>query len=74
MLICKKTGYIIKPMRSAAGYYLGTQNENGESYCRVSGYCKTEKEAETLGCTRIGCIENLDCSDGKGCFYWLQLK
>lgn len=64
---CKK-GYEIHVLKSAAGYYRGTVDEEGIPNCRLSGYAKTFEEASSLALSReIGCIENDFCNGGKGC-------
>ena len=68
---CKK-GYDVKPLKSAAGYYIGTLDPKGFPNCRISsGYAKTEEEAVMLPLDRqIGCMENEFCNEGKGCFHY----
>ena len=66
---CRK-GFEIKPMKSAAGWYMGTKNLEGYPNCRISrNYADTEAEALKLPLDRqTGCIENEFCNNGKGCF------
>ena len=66
---CKK-GYEIKACSSAAGYYLGTIDEDGFPNCRIStAYAKTKEDAEKLPMDRQRfCIENEYCNGGTGCF------
>ena len=68
---CKK-GYDVKPLKSAAGYYIGTLDPEGFPNCRISsGYAESEEEAVMLPLDRqIGCIENEFCNEGKGCFHY----
>lgn len=67
-LICRK-GYEIKALKSGAGYYLGTVDEDGLPYCRISiEYAKTEEEAKKLLCDRTYAMEVQFCNEGKGCF------
>lgn len=63
-------GYEIQALRSGAGWYLGTLDEEGFPNCRVSTqYAKTAEDAEKLPLDRqCGCIENEWCNGGKGCF------
>lgn len=65
---CKK-GYEVKPMRSNAGYYIGTADEDGCPNCRVSQqYAKTADEALKLPLNRqVTCMENEFCNGGTGC-------
>lgn len=66
---CKK-GYEIQVLKSAAGFYLGTLDEDGLPNCRISSaYATNEEDAKTLPMTRqTGCIENEFCNSGTGCF------
>ena len=66
---CKK-GYDVKPLKSAAGYYIGTLDPEGFPNCRISsGYAESEEEAVMLSLDRqIGCMENEFCNGGRGCF------
>lgn len=41
-----KEGYNVRVLRSNAGYYVGTQDESGVPYCRLSGYYETENQAQ----------------------------
>mgnify|MGYP006974622651 CR=1 FL=1 len=70
---CKK-GYNVKPLKSAAGYYIGTLDNVGFPNCRISsGYAGSEEEAVMLPLDRqIGCIENEFCNEGKGCFAYVE--
>lgn len=62
---CQK-GYRISVLRSAAGYYIGTADEDGP-YCRLSGYAKSPDDP-ALNMERE-CIENQWCNGGSlsGC-------
>lgn len=67
---CKK-GYEVKPLKSAAGYYLGTVDEHGFPNCRISTqYAKTREDALNylIADRQINCIENEFCNHGRGCF------
>ena len=66
---CKR-GFDVKPIRSAAGYYIGTLDNEGFPNCRISSeYAETEESAVMLPLDRqIGCMENEFCNEGKGCF------
>lgn len=66
---CKK-GYEVKPLKSAAGWYVGTLDPEGFPNCRISTeYAKSEEFAKILILDRqIGCIENEFCNGGEGCF------
>ena len=39
-------GYEIKVMKSAAGYYIGTSDEDGFPMCRISSYYQTKELAQ----------------------------
>lgn len=66
---CKK-GYEVKPLRSYAGWYMGTVDEEGFPNCRISTrYADSGEKALSLPLDRqCGCIENEFCNGGKGCF------
>lgn len=66
---CRR-GYEIMPLKSAAGYYLGTVDGKGFPNCRISrSYAETKSGAYLLPMDRqVGCIENEHCNGGKGCF------
>ena len=67
MLKCKK-GYTVEPQRSAAGYYMGTKDEEGFPNCRISnGYAKTAEDATKLLLDRQDSMENQFCHGGCGC-------
>lgn len=43
---CRK-GYELKPYKSAAGWYVGTRDEDGCPYCRISEqYYKTQDDCQ----------------------------
>lgn len=65
-MTCRR-GYEIKPMVSAAGWYLGTRDKDGFPNCRVSGYAKTKEECYELPFTREFAEENAYCNKYKGC-------
>lgn len=69
-------GIIIRPMKSQAGWYIGSIIFDDEMHCivpncRVSvDYFKTEAEAEKAiseGFAQRSCMENIFCSGGRGC-------
>lgn len=68
MFVCRK-GLPMRVLKSFAGYYIGTFDEDGPN-CRCSGYYKTEAEAEAalraLSFDRV-CDENIFCHGGMGC-------
>lgn len=42
-------GHVIKALKSGAGWYIGTVDENGFPYCRISiSYYKSKEEAEKM--------------------------
>lgn len=62
-------GYEVGPHRSAAGYYMGTVDEEGMPNCRISGsYAKTREEAEKLPLNRQMAEENVFCNGCGFCF------
>ena len=64
-----KCGYEVQALKSAAGYYLGTLDEEGFPNCRISnGYAETAEDAEKLPMDRQTCMENEFCNGGTGCF------
>lgn len=68
MAKCRK-GYEVKILKSAAGYYLGTLDEDGCPNCRISsGYAETEEKAKDLFYDRYYAMEVFYCNGGKGCF------
>lgn len=65
---CKR-GLVVKPLRSAAGYYIGTLDEEGFPNCRISNqYAKTAKDAESLALDRQTAEENVFCNGCGKCF------
>ncbi len=64
-------GHEIKPMKSAAGWYMGT-SEDGMPYCRITAhYYESAKEAEKHMLTDYRyCEENNFCSRGRSCYEW----
>lgn len=67
---CKK-GYEVKPMKSAAGWYWGTTDNEGFPNCRISTkYAETEEECrlQLLKDRQTNCMENEFCNGGRGCF------
>ena len=68
---CTK-GKILRVLSSAAGYYIGTLDEEGFPFCRASEEYYTLREEATavlelLKFTERSCIENQLCSGHKGC-------
>ena len=58
-------GYEITPQKSAAGYYMGTIDEEGFPNCRLSSrYAGTAEEASRFPLDRTGAPENRFCSGG----------
>lgn len=65
---CKK-GYVVMALQSAAGYYMGTLDEDGCPNCKLSsGYCKKKSSAEELPLDRQGASENVFCNKNGDCF------
>lgn len=65
---CKK-GYEVRACKSAAGYYVGTFDEDGFPQCRLtSRYSKTEAEVEKLILDRQSADENWFCNGNGRCF------
>lgn len=65
---CSK-GYDVIPMRSAAGYYMGTVDEEGCPNCRITtSYAKTKELAQTLPLDRQAAPENIFCNSCGSCF------
>ena len=65
-------GYEIKPMKSAAGWYMGTSTEEGFPQCRITtNYYETAEEAEqNMHKDYRFCEENDFCSHGMVCYRW----
>lgn len=64
-----KEGYEVQALRSAAGYYLGTLDEDQCPNCRISNrYTRTAKEAENLIADRMHAGENVFCNGNGNCF------
>ena len=62
-------GYEVQPLKSAAGYYMGTVDEEGFPKCRISqNYAKTVEDASKLPLTRQTAEENIFCN-GCGCCF-----
>ena len=65
-------GYEVQPLRSAAGYYMGTLDDEGFPNCRLSsGYAKTAEKAKELPLDRQGgymAPENEFCNGCGRCF------
>ncbi|MBO7713749.1 MAG: hypothetical protein J6S85_09285 [Methanobrevibacter sp.] len=55
-------GYEIRALKSAAGWYMGTTDDEGFPNCRISSqYAKTKEEAEKLLLDRQDASENQFC-------------
>ena len=62
-------GYEVEPLRSAAGYYMGTLDEDGCPNCRLSStYAKTAEQAKSLPLDRQNAMENAFCNGCGRCF------
>lgn len=62
-------GYEVEPQRSAAGYYMGTVDEDWCPNCRLtSSYAKTAEEAKKLPLDRQSAEENVFCNGCGRCF------
>lgn len=62
-------GYEVEPQRSAAGYYMGTIDEDGCPNCRLStSYAKTKEGALSLQLDRQIAEENTFCNGCGSCF------
>ena len=63
-------GYEIQPMKSAAGWYMGTRTEEGYPQCRITtNYYRTADEAlNKMRDDYRHCEENNYCSHGRVCF------
>lgn len=61
-------GYEIKPHKSAAGWYMGTHDNDGLPMCRLSSeYADSEEDAWALPLDRGYAMEIKFCNGGKGC-------
>jgi len=63
-------GYEIRVLKSAAGFYIGTTEEEGFPMCRISGYYPTEEAAQTAlnNKTFYRFAEEISfCNGGCGC-------
>lgn len=68
-------GYEIRPLKSAAGWYLGTTDFDGYPKCRISTqYAPTEEEAKKLFMDRQMAAENEFCNGGCGCIVHFQVN
>lgn len=64
---CRK-GYEIQVLRSGAGYYIGTVDEDGCPYCRLSvEYSKTADGCKNMVADRGYAMETQFCNGGMGC-------
>lgn len=57
-------GYELQVCKSAAGYYIGTMDEEGIPNCRLTDYAKTVEKAKELNATRCNSIEVSFCNKG----------
>lgn len=63
-----RMGYEIKVLKSPAGYYIGTVDEDGCPNCRLSeGYSKTAEGCKDLVGDRGYAMEVQFCNGGMGC-------
>lgn len=61
-----KMGHEIKILKSNAGYYIGTYDEDGLPNCRISnGYSKEKENTKNL--SERFCAENRYCNKNLGC-------
>lgn len=63
-------GYEVKIMNSAAGYYIGTLDDEGFPMCRISSYYKTQESAQKAldKCTFHRFAEEINfCNHGCDC-------
>lgn len=66
-LVCKE-GYEVRPQRSAAGWYMGTVDEEGCPNCRLtSEYSKEKEAAYHLRLDRQNAMENQYCNGCGNC-------
>ena len=63
---CKK-GFELQCMKSAAGYYIGTRDNEGFPNCRISGYFKEPVEPAIHRLTRMDAMENQFCHGYSSC-------
>lgn len=65
-------GYEIVPLKSYAGWYMGTVTKEGHRNCRVTAhYYETAEEAEKNYKNDYRyCEENNFCSRGQVCYKW----
>ena len=69
---CRK-GNKIKIMRSAAGYFLGTEELDSDlgievPCCRITDYYASEEQLQEDSNIKFrDCVENNFCNKGKGC-------
>ena len=65
-------GYEIKPMKSAAGWYVGTTDKDGFPMCRISDYYKNKETAQKAinNKTFFRIAEEITfCNAGYGCVH-----
>ena len=62
-------GYEVQPLRSAAGYYMGTFDMEEGPICRLSSaYADNADDAENLPLDRQDASENMFCNGCGNCF------
>ena len=62
-------GYEVEPLRSGAGYYMGTFDPEDGPNCRLTtSYAKTPEEAKGLPLDRQIAYENVFCNGCGNCF------
>lgn len=64
--------HTIQALRFAAGWYVGTIDEDGFPYCRISAeYYRSQQECQTAidndSYMQRTCMENQFCNGGHGC-------
>lgn len=65
---CKK-GYELQCMKSPAGYYIGTRDNEGFPNCRISGYFKEPVEPAIHLLNRMDAMENQFCHGYSSCLH-----
>lgn len=64
-------GFEVKPMKSAAGWYMGTMTAEGPQCRMTNKYYRTPEEAEkNMQKDYRYCEENNFCSKGRVCIPW----
>ena len=67
-MVCVR-GYTVEPMKSAAGWYMGTRTEEGFPNCRMTNkyYATAEEAFDNMNKDYRYCEENNFCSHGRVC-------